>query len=320
MSFAIYVGLTDKGRRRTNNEDSILISEINLNLLKRKDLLSDENVSIDSSFIIATVADGVGGLEKGEIASDLAVKTFNNLVLTEIATDIMFSNSFTDILWDDKILKILMKCLKRTNEAVLSKASGGGTTLTSALIFSNLTSYIVSVGDSRCYVIWPGEKIYQITYDQSIAWKDYEQLVVPKMNSELVHILSKSLKENYISEWYKRLCLEKFNFLKRHSQSHVIWNVIGYYGEISPPSIHKLYLDKDSILLLCSDGLTDEIDDVRIYEIISDHLKNMNHERDSDVKKALESAASSLIMQAKESGGRDNISVILIMPFISSRI
>jgi len=327
-----YAIVTDRGKVREINEDSALISKVEITheterlhgeslsqVLCKLGLVKPNDISFCApysfSFYIGTVADGVGGLEKGEVASYQATRNFNSILTSKIMTSLLLKRKE---LSEDHIFNTIKESLDKVNEQVLTTVVKGGTTITSALVLTEFGSklspcYIASVGDSRGYLISPGENIYQITRDQSLAWKDFEQYVVPRMYSYLLEQLSKSKsgsEKEVVQEWWRKFLMQKFEFLKNHSSAHVIWNVIGYYGEIGPPSLHKLYLTEGDIILLCSDGLTDELDDLTIFDTVTREFDLKEYLKDPYY--VLNKIANSLVNEALKRGGRDNITVVLL--------
>jgi protein phosphatase len=163
---------------------------------------------------------------------------------------------------------VLSEASKRANEAVRSAAADEtrgnmGATLVAALSAGERVT-ILNVGDSRAYDV-SERRIEQITTDHSLV-------------GELI-------KEGSISEVEART----------HPQRHVLTQALGTAESVDP----DLYSESiDGTLLLCSDGLTEEVPDTRIQRIVTS--------ADSLVE-----AGETLITRANENGGSDNISVAL---------
>lgn len=145
-------GLTDKGRRKKVNQDTVLILKIG----KQKE------------DVLAVVCDGMGGLDKGELASREAVKAFLNwsrLSYMELE-DREIPEEFEDLLyesWESLLQQIHRKVYlygKKNRIRI-------GTTVT-AMLFRDENYYIAHVGDSRGYeVTKKGER--RLTQDQTLA-------------------------------------------------------------------------------------------------------------------------------------------------------
>jgi protein phosphatase len=232
---------TDPGRERDLNEDAVLAEPL---------------PSVDG-YLIA-LADGMGGHNAGEVASELAVEQFEDTVLSALSGD---QNNFKTTLAD---------AAEEANRRVRSAAESDpelsemGTTLVGAVVTGG-PSVVVNVGDSRAYRI--DSDIEQITTDHSLA----QQLV------EAGQIDPEEADD--------------------HPKQHVLSQAIGSDTEISP-DIFEVELQEET-LLLCSDGLTNELSDARIADIVAEH-------------DSLETTGSALVDAANANGGRDNISVALL--------
>ena len=150
--------------------------------------------------------------------------------------------------------------------------NGMGTTFVACTIVDNHV-YIANVGDSRLYLI--GKDIRQITRDHSLV----EDMV--------------------------RMGMIEKDEAKTHYKKNVITKAIGVSeGGTSTPDIFEIEISKGDKLLLCSDGLTNMVDDYEIKKTITNN-------------DSIEDAVRKLISQANENGGKDNISAILIEPEVS---
>ncbi|GAA0176949.1 Stp1/IreP family PP2C-type Ser/Thr phosphatase [Clostridium sediminicola] len=131
--------MTDKGKYRELNEDCI-------------------GHYSNESFDLLVVADGMGGHNAGEVASEVAVKT-----LVDFFNNAKISNAKEQ----------LINAVKTANEKINSLANlnneynGMGTTITACLINKN-DIYVINVGDSRCYIVKNGS-ISRITKDHSLV-------------------------------------------------------------------------------------------------------------------------------------------------------
>ena len=149
--------------------------------------------------------------------------------------------------------------------------SGMGTTFVAASLVENHV-YIANVGDSRLYLI--GRDIRQITRDHSLV----EDMV--------------------------RMGVLEREEARTHYKKNVITKAIGVADDkTSTPDIFEIEVENGDKLLLCSDGLTNMVEDCDIKKIVKDN-------------DSIEDAVRELIKQANENGGKDNISAILIEPEI----
>ena len=139
--------ITDVGRVRTIDEDSILAADLSFGI-------NSEN----EKFLLLAVADGMGGHAKGEEASKIALNTLTKSVVPELFGD----KSFTELLENG---------IKNANQEILDytsknpESSGMGTTTVCALVKGN-DVHLANVGDSRAYVI-SNDEIRRVTKDHS---------------------------------------------------------------------------------------------------------------------------------------------------------
>ncbi len=207
------------------------------------------------------LADGMGGYNGGEIASKLAVQTAKNYI----------ENNFKETEKDkDSIIQLLGSSMEYANMVVYEKAKenpelqGMGTTLEICLIYNN-KAYIGHVGDSRTYRIRK-QFIRKLTQDHSYVQKLVKEGTIT--NEQAAH----------------------------HPQKNMLMKALGCNAFVEPDVMVKGFL-KDDILIICSDGLTNLVDQETIYEMAS---------------KNIEQATKDLVNLANDRGGYDNITVVVI--------
>ncbi len=150
---------TDVGRKRAHNEDAIMGFRV------MKSINGSEREEYEFMQVLI-VADGMGGHDKGEVASSLAISVFSS--------EIISNWQLTPIRNIDDLVDIAYKSVKKANELVYAKGKGNGrdgmgTTLVSLINFTSSNSSFsvtVNVGDSRCYLVKDSD-IVQITRDDS---------------------------------------------------------------------------------------------------------------------------------------------------------
>lgn len=143
--------------------------------------------------------------------------------------------------------------------------SGMGTTFVAATVFEDVV-YVMNIGDSRLYY-FDGEKIRQITMDHSLV-------------EELVRAGELAPEES-----------------KNHPQKNIITRAIGVYDEMKP-DFFKLPIHKDEKILLCSDGLSNMVDDEMLEDILM-------------TEESIEVQAEQCKKEALFFGGLDNIAVVI---------
>ena len=226
---------THVGYVRSNNEDSfILCSDFNsADWYSQK---TDLEVNPIEDGVLAVVADGMGGAMAGEIASAIAIESFQNQFTAERIRNAIVS--------DDQILKLINDTVTIANDRILAHYSthpdtkGMGTTIVLSWII-NGKAYISWCGDSRCYVYNDNRGLIQLTHDHSYV----QQLV-----------------DNGL------LAPEEMN---THPYSNYITRCLGDTGDDAQSECDIYNLNDGDIILLCSDGLTSMCRDTEIEQIMT---------------------------------------------------
>ncbi len=230
--------------------------------LRRENNQDSMFASIDLDFPMFIVADGMGGHNAGDIASSMAVKGMVRFL----------DKNRNRLKEENEIKKCIKEAIDYVNDEIFLKSiesselNGMGTTLTMIFI-DNKRFYIGHVGDSRTYLI-RDDKIIQITEDHTLV-------------NELV-------KEGSIT------AAEAIN----HPQRNMITRAVGTSCNIKSDIYIQDIKPKD-IIILCSDGLTNMIDEKIILKVLERYDRR-------DMK----NICNILVKLAKENGGNDNITVI----------
>lgn len=237
-----YYYLTDPGKVRTHNEDSVII------------------VKNDMGEYLLAVADGMGGHKGGEIASSIAIshigKRFKELSSVGTKDDA--------INWiKSEVSEANRLIYKYTAEN--PESTGMGTTLVLAVLTKDFLLF-GNIGDSSGYV-FKDKTIHKITNDHT-----------------LVNLLVKS----------GELTLEE---AKDHPRKNVLMRALGAATKVEM-DIFDVETDIDGIFL-CSDGLTNMLDDNQVSKVLSD-------------KSSIEEKLNKLIIKSNNRGGTDNISVAFL--------
>jgi protein phosphatase len=226
---------------------------------------NEDSLYVDQKHMrIFIVADGMGGHNAGEVASKMAIEQVSESI----------KNKFDSISTNDEaqIKRVIEDAIYKGNKEIYNQSlshnswDGMGTTITMAL-FIDLRLYIAHVGDSRAYMLRQKE-LTQLTEDHTLV-------------SEL-------MKNGSITE------VEA----KTHPKRNVITKALG--TEISPiPDILSVDVDDGDVIILCTDGLTNMVDN---YLIKNSFLNNSN----------LQDSCDFLVDEANNRGGFDNITLIAI--------
>jgi protein phosphatase len=231
---------------------------------------NEDTIATDPDVGLLVLADGMGGFNAGEVASGIAVKTITNLVREGLSREDLASIDRSTGLTRPSI--VLRDAITRANKIIYQTArsqaecEGMGTTVVAALFYDNRIS-IAHVGDSRLYR-QRGSQIAQVTMDHSLL-------------QELVDRGFYSPEE-----------------AQRAANKNYVTRALGVEPQVEV-EVQEHPVDKGDIFILCSDGLSDMVEDEDIRLTISTFGAN------------LDTVAKQLIQLANENGGRDNVSVVL---------
>ena len=213
---------TDIGKMRSMNQDCIYASS--------------ENDSVK----LYILADGMGGYNGGEIASNLAVESVKSYV----------KNYFASIQLDrESILKFLKEAMEYANKVVYQKSredeslADMGTTLEICLVLGNKV-YIAHIGDSRVYRIRKNF-IRKLTTDHSYVEKLVKDGTITREQAYT------------------------------HPKKNMLIQALGCGLDIEPEIMVKGFL-KEDVLLICSDGLTNMVSENEIYGILRTDIEKAN--------------------------------------------
>jgi serine/threonine protein phosphatase PrpC len=233
---------------------------------------NEDAIGSERDIGLLVLADGMGGYNAGEVASSIAVKTILKQVeesLERLGEDRDDVEPQTG-LWRQSV--ILRDAVARANKLIHNQAqirpecAGMGTTLVSCLFYNNHVS-IAHVGDSRMYRLRDG-RFEQLTMDHSLL----QELVDRGFYSQ--EEAQRSTNRNYVT---RALGVEKAVDVE----------------------INEYDVKPGDYFLLCSDGLTDMVEDEDIHLTISTFHDN------------LDIAGQQLIKLSNDHGGKDNISIII---------
>ena len=227
---------------------------------------------MNQDYVFAS-ADPVGNLPNlfvvadgmgGHNAGDYASSHAVGTVVDEIRQDADFNP-----------IKVIRHAIESANTEIITQAQndenlrGMGTTMVVATIVGHY-AYVANVGDSRLYLV--NQQILQVTKDHSLV---QEMVRMGEINAEQA---------------------------RNHPDKNIITRALGAERTVDI-DFFDLKLEPGNVILMCSDGLSNMVEDSQIREIISDTEKN------------LEEKGKILISEANRNGGKGNIAVVLIEPF-----
>ena len=212
-----YAGLTNRGLLRDHNEDAYkLPAETDASTLASKGHLY-------------VLADGMGGHQKGEVASAITIETVNAEYYTTV-TSLEGGNP------EEEIIQALATAIEKANNQVMNITEGGGTTVVAA-VFHGDSLVTMNVGDSRAYLLRHNQ-LRLISKDHSLVRRLVE--------------MGKITEEEALT----------------HPRRNVLYQALGQGSEVEI-HIFSEKLELDDIVILCSDGLWGEVAEAEIKEVLS---------------------------------------------------
>ncbi|MFD0785465.1 PP2C family protein-serine/threonine phosphatase [Micromonospora azadirachtae] len=224
--------LNDIGLVRTNNEDSALAGDR-----------------------LVAVADGMGGLPAGEVASEIVIRILDELAPPAEPEPAM-----------DALRAVVSAANQRIHAAITVDPArdGMGTTMTAALLAGE-TLVLAQVGDSRCYLL-RDNKLTQLTRDDTFVQALVDQGALTPDQA------------------------------RHHPQRSLVTRAV--QGADSPPTIGTLTVQAGDRLLLCSDGLSDYVEDAAIAVTLSAYGDR-------------QLCGEQLVKLAHQAGAPDNVTVVV---------
>ncbi len=212
------------GKQRELNEDSLFALTTTL-----------AGNSSSLPFGLYIIADGMGGHQYGEVASNAAIRTVAGHIMRKFQP---YLYSLKPTPPEESLQEIMQAAVKEAQKTIQSEAPSSGTTLTAALVLGQQVT-IAHVGDSRAYNVFSDGRIETITRDHSLV----------KRLEELGHI-SADEAENY-------------------PHRNVLYRALGQ-GEILEPDIFTVAFPQTGYLMLCSDGLWGVVAEQDMHRMIKE--------------------------------------------------
>ena len=230
---------------------------------------NEDAVASDLSIGLLVLADGMGGYKAGEVASEIAVLMIAAEITESLQNKTRLNKSAPNLLPESQKL---IDAVEKTNAAIYQisqnqlQCAGMGTTLVVG-IFTDNKLVVGHIGDSRMYRL-RAKNLVQLTEDHSLVQEQINAGVITQEQAKL------------------------------SNNRNLVTRALGI-DPVVELELQELDVEVDDVYLLCSDGLSDLIDDAEIGEILVEADGNIVH------------AANKLIQSANENGGTDNISVVI---------
>lgn len=263
-----YAAMTNQGLVRENNEDHFFVARFGRFLSPlTTNVEGQENTLFEEEGYALAVADGLGGASGGETASDLAIRGMLSLVYS--TPDWIISPG--DIA-AERVMKRMVERYRRIDEMLVEEGKyqpeleGMGTTLTVAANVGE-SLIVTHVGDSRAYLFRDG-RLHQLTHDHTVAQALVDQGVIERKEDAATRL------------------------------QHSLTKLLGGTGRQCEADVQRILLHDRDVLVLCTDGLTDMVDDASISDILA-------------AASTAKDAAQALTGSALANGGKDNVTVIV---------
>ena len=227
---------------------------------------------VDQEIGVFVIADGMGGHAAGEVASRMAVETVREVLTdegdpeeTRLVRDIEPQDP-ADVLRER--LRYAMNQasvrIRRESEA-RPETRGMGTTVV-VLVVEGEQAHFAHVGDSRAYLFRDG-RLLRLTRDHTVVQQEID---AGRLTAELARLVP---------------------------HKHILTQSVGFHGPVEPDTTTRVILPGDRFIL-CSDGLTDPLDDEQIRKVIEGQ--------------PFELLADALVQAALDAGGEDNVTVVTV--------
>jgi protein phosphatase len=211
------------GKQRDHNEDSLYALTATV---------AGNTATIP--FGIYIIADGMGGHQHGEVASEVAVRAMSKYLLNKLYDPIFGVTPETP---QDSLQEIMQHGVVEAHQAVVRQAPGGGTTLTAVVVLGNRMT-IAHVGDSRAYAVYLDGRMQILTRDHSLVKRLEELGQITPEEAEI------------------------------HPQRNVLYRALGQ-GDPFEPDVTTAPLPQPGYVLICSDGLWGLISDAEMFRLIA---------------------------------------------------
>ncbi len=235
----------------------------------RKRTKNEDSFLINEKLSLYVVADGMGGHSGGEFASRMSISTIEEVIKgledDPEATVISGVNSEDADFGERLRYAVEMASSRIYDRSLYDSALKGMGTTTVAALFDKGQVYVANVGDSRAYLLH-ANKLSQVTLDHSIVSEQIQAGVISREEA------------------------------KKHKLKNIITRSVGYQETVDI-DIKNFDVHMGDKILLCSDGLSNMIDEIELEQIL--------------VNMPIREACKKLIERANENGGDDNISVII---------
>ena len=233
---------------------------------------NEDSWMIDIDNGVFVVADGMGGHAAGEVASEMATETVHATLIGSTDPDetrLVRDHESTDPadIMRERLRYAMNQAsiqIRRTAE-VRPETRGMGTTLV-VLVVDGGQAHLAHVGDSRAYLFRKG-RLVRLTRDHTVVQQEID---AGRLTPELARLLP---------------------------HKNILTQSVGFHGPVEPDTTTRM-VEVGDIFILCSDGMTDPLDDETIQQIVE--------------VTPLDMLADVLTEEALKAGGEDNVTVVVV--------
>lgn len=234
---------------------------------------NEDSLWIDLEQGVFIVADGMGGHAAGEVASRIAVETTHRILTTQtfdpeetrLVRDVD-SIDGADVLRERMRYAMNQASIQIRREVERNPATRDMGTTVVVLVVDGDQAHLAHVGDSRAYLIRDG-RIIRLTRDHTVVQQEID---AGRLTPELARLVP---------------------------HKHILTQSVGYHGTVEPDTTTRMLRSGDTFVL-CTDGLTDPLDDEAICKVAMDNPGDL--------------MADALTEAALEAGGEDNVTVLTV--------
>jgi serine/threonine protein phosphatase PrpC len=263
-------GLSHRGNLRPQNEDHFFVARFGRFLERLFTNLPEDELPrrFDETGYAVVVADGIGGSAGGAVASRLAISTLINLVLG----DPDWILRLDDEMLSAAVRRRVMERYSQISSVMAERAQadptleGFGTTMTVAMSLGK-DLLVAHVGDSRAYLLRE-HRLHQLTRDHTLVQDLADKGALSPQD------------------------------VATHRLRHVLTKALGAQGGPVEPDVQELVLEDGDCLLLCTDGLTEMVEEERIALVLGRG-------------EPAETVCQCLVEEALQAGGKDNVTVVV---------
>lgn len=233
---------------------------------------NEDALLLDTEMLVFVVADGMGGHAAGEIASEMAVRTVHGILVGADDPDETRLVRGDDVADAADVMRERLRYAMNQASVQIRRMSeerpetrGMGTTVV-VLVLDGGVAHLAHVGDSRAYLLRDG-KLTRLTRDHTVVQQEID---AGRLTPELARVLP---------------------------HRNILTQSVGFHGPVEPETAHRAAKGGD-VFVLCTDGLTDALDDEALTKVLAGRLP--------------EEMADALTDAALLAGAEDNVTVAVV--------